>query len=159
MTERSIRLDRRLDNPAPDSPGPWFHVQGINGTDVYVHFTQVEDGRNVVNGLMMLGDRVSPEQLRDVPLAQVEHLANAPADVDAEEFIQGLQPLQRRNGEPPEEFAKRVAWYYRIFAATSRSPAKAIAEKSNVPVKTVHWWIQEARRLGALPPGRHGKVG
>jgi len=158
VVDRDLKLIR--EHGAPPVPlRRWYRVDGLDGPDVFVHFAEDEQGRNVVDTVLVTGGRILSDHLRDTSVGQIERLANTPAEIDAERFIRELTPLARRSGEPPEEFANRVAWYYRIFSAASRSPAKAIAETSNVPVGTVRWWIREARRLGALPPGRRGSVG
>lgn len=69
------------------------------------------------------------------------------------------EPLSRPDGTDPEAFAKQVARAYNEAIVTSPSPAKLLAEEAGVPVTTVHRWIREARRRGALPPARKGRAG
>lgn len=139
--------------------GSWHPIDGLEPLDVLVHFRAEHDGRKIVDSVLIRGDRVSAEQLRDLPLGQIERLANTPPDQDVDQFFRELQPLVREQHRSPEAFAKMVALYYNMFSAKHASPAKAISEHANVPVGTVRWWIREARRLGTLPPGRQGKVG
>lgn len=63
--------------------------------------------------------------------------------------------LTRPDGSNPAAFALAVAGAYREAVAEDRDrPAKLIAEASGVPVTTVHRWIREARRVGALEPAK-----
>lgn len=66
--------------------------------------------------------------------------------------------------KPPEgrltnEFLEDVADAYRWFTDARKAPAPAISEAANVPVRTVHRWIYEARKRGILPPARAGRAG
>jgi hypothetical protein len=84
-----------------------------------------------------------------------------------------LQPSQRRrakrrtaerlnelrDGGLSDEFFTELAKIYREAAAETRAPAKRIADELDVPVKTVHRWVREARLAGALPRARKGAAG
>jgi hypothetical protein len=139
--------------------GSWHQVGGLEPLEVLVQFRQEENGRKVVDAVLIKSERVSAEQLRDVPLGQIERLANAKPDMEVERFFRELRPLERYRHESAEYFAAKVATYYHMFSARHASPAKAISEHAGVPVGTVRWWIREARRLGKLPAGQRGKVG
>lgn len=56
----------------------------------------------------------------------------------------------------PDSFYEKVAEQYLAAAAASARPAAELAERSDVPVSTVHRWVKEARRRGLLPRGRRG---
>lgn len=63
-------------------------------------------------------------------------------------------PLTRPDGTDPDGFARRVAEAYADAVAARQSPAEAIREEADVPLATARGWIREARRRGALAPGR-----
>jgi hypothetical protein len=72
----------------------------------------------------------------------------------------GREPVRRPSTSPyPDSFYAAVAKAYREFMASDRAPAARLAEEAEVPVRTVHTWVQEARRRGHLPKGQQGKVG
>lgn len=62
-------------------------------------------------------------------------------------------------GRITAEFLGDIAEAYRWYTAAGKSPAPAISEVANVPVRTVHRWIYEARKRGILPPARQGRAG
>lgn len=64
-----------------------------------------------------------------------------------------------RDGGLTEAFFAELARIYREASAQTRAPAKLIADEIDVPVKTVHRWVREARLAGALPPARKGAAG
>lgn len=60
----------------------------------------------------------------------------------------------------PEDFYVQVAAHYRVaLRYSSARPAVWLAERSDVPLRTVHRWVAEARKRHHLPPGRKGKAG
>lgn len=131
-------------------------------TDVWVHFGQDSAGRWVVDGLYVDGGRVLAEDLRSIPIGQIERLTNVGtlrpgSQAGGVELVE--DKLVRRQEDSPEMFARKVARQYRYYSSVSSSPTKALAEAAEVPMTTARWWIREARRLGELPPGRRGKVG
>ncbi|MFF2215028.1 hypothetical protein [Streptomyces antibioticus] len=62
-------------------------------------------------------------------------------------------------GRLTDDFLEEVADAYRWFTEARRPPAPAIAETADVPVRTVHRWVYEARKRGILPPARAGRAG
>lgn len=66
-------------------------------------------------------------------------------------------------GRITDEFLQNIAELYRWAVESGRPPAIAIAHTSTdgheVPVRTVHRWIAEARKRGFLPPAIKGKAG
>lgn len=64
-----------------------------------------------------------------------------------------------REGGLTEAFFAELARVYREASEQTRAPAKLIADEIDVPVKTVHRWVREARLAGALPPARKGAAG
>lgn len=67
--------------------------------------------------------------------------------------------LRPPEGRLTDEFLKRIASAHRYFAARGPAPAREIAERANVPVRTVHRWVLKAREKGFLPPARRGRAG
>lgn len=133
----------------------WQAIEGaIDGARLYVTWAKRDDGRSELSGLCVQASPVTSDLLRAIPVAR---LGRVPA---AERFdVTELAPLRRRKDDAPEEFADRVAWYYRVFGQMTSHPAKAIADHSHVPVGTVRGWIREARMRGKLPPGTRGRAG
>ena len=133
----------------------WQRVDGaIDGARLYVTWTTHADGRSDLTGICVEGVPVTGEMLRSIPVGRLSRAH------DAEPFdLAELTPLRRRHGENPDEFAARVAWYYRVFSQITPHPAKAIAQHSHIPVGTVRGWIHEARARGKLPPGTRGRAG
>lgn len=77
---------------------------------------------------------------------------------------EGLPPGRIPHIKPPEgrltdDFLNDVAEAYRWFTETGSPPAPAIAQIADVPVRTVHRWVYEARKRGILPPARTGRAG
>ncbi|MWA02183.1 hypothetical protein F8568_017735 [Actinomadura sp. LD22] len=138
----------------------WQAVDGIHpGARVYVRWRTEAGARPVVTGFCAAGD-ITTDVLRAVPVSRLENLRVLLDQARSkDDFLAELVPLTRHKGEAPEEFSNRVAYYYRIFAASSSSPTKDLAEHSGVPLPTVRGWIREARLRGLLPPGTRGKAG
>jgi hypothetical protein len=125
--------------------------------------------------------------LRAFPLAAIEAEANGPlrdevlAGIDGDVHLtlsgEGRkpgEPRKRRTPAPetdltlelpatkpyPDDFYRAVARrYIDAFRFGGARPAALIAEANDVPLKTVHRWVAEARKRGMLPPGRRGKAG
>ena len=70
-----------------------------------------------------------------------------------------LPQVKPPQGKLTDEFLKDVAAAYRWYADAQKAPAPAISEMAEVPVRTVHRWIYEARKRGILPPARTGRAG
>lgn len=62
-------------------------------------------------------------------------------------------------GRLTDDFLRDVAEAYQWFAEAKQPPAPGIADIAEVPVRTVHRWIYEARKRGILPPARTGRAG
>lgn len=161
--------------------------QGADGA--HVRYARDESGRWVITDVYVHGPGLTGETLRGLSLARIEAMQNGPKAVDPGSADDGdltLGELRRRgaevtehekrrrkkldgvvtrgglsrpDGRDPDEFYSEVATAYRQYAEASKSPAAAMAQEAEVPVKTVHRWISEARRRGHLPPGRRGRVG
>jgi hypothetical protein len=89
----------------------------------------------------------------------------SPADLDSafRRVYREVPPIKLER--PPrnridESFLREVALAYRLAVAAGRSPLKAIAEDSGIPVGTVARWVARARspEFKILPPAETGKV-
>lgn len=139
----------------------WQAIDGLSESSrVYVRW-EWNDGRAQVAGICVTGAPIRASTLRSIPVGRLENIPKAAVEGlgTPDKFLSGLAPLSRDKSDDPEDFAERVAWYYRVFAGLSSKPAKAIADHSGVPVTTVRGWIREARLRGKLPPGTKGKAG
>jgi hypothetical protein len=106
-------------------------------------------GRPTVVELHLSGRVIAAEDLRAIPIGQIE--AEAAASTDR-------SPLHpRQPGESAEAFSARVADAFKAVAATTRWPATTLAREAGVAVGTVHRWIGEARLRGMLPPASRRK--
>lgn len=63
------------------------------------------------------------------------------------------------DGRITDEFLENLAEMYRWLVESGKAPAPGIAETADVPVRTVHRWVGEARKRGFLPPGIKGRAG
>lgn len=70
-----------------------------------------------------------------------------------------MPQIKAPEGRLTDDFLQDVADAYRALTDTTKAPAPSIAESANVPVRTVHRWIYEARKRGILPPARAGRAG
>jgi hypothetical protein len=139
----------------------WRAVDGIHpDATIYVRWREVEGERPQVTGLCVVGEKVTADVLRSIPVSRLEAIAPTLVAQMAEgSALSGLEPLARREGEHPDDFSKRVAQHYRRFAAASSKPTKDLAGHAGVPLPTMRSWIREARLRGYLPPGTRGKAG
>lgn len=164
MADPRIELALLDEPPVLTSDGSeWYRVlrDGVE-TEVLIHFGQDEHHRWIVDNLLIRDGRIRADDLRAVPVGLVERLMNSRIITlgAAGSIVLGPPPpLERMADDNELDFALRVARQYRYFSAVSRSPAKQMAEEAGVPLSTIRWWLREARRLQALPPGRKGSVG
>jgi hypothetical protein len=137
-------------------PGPNLPEHAL-----FAQFKQAPSGRRVLTGLLLMGDAVTADVLRKIPVALVENsgnLSHTEARKQLTRARRGLQPLKRQPGQTPEEFSRLVAEHYKLWASLVPHPALSIAEEHSVPIPTVHTWIREARLRGFLPPGNRKKT-
>jgi hypothetical protein len=172
--------------------GTWLRVAGMSTRahreiSAYVRVSQVEDAwtgpRMVVSDVLISGmPAVHSEDLRDIPLGQIERLLRATVGATgqtserlpeprslsqilelANELPERPQPIGRpvkgADLEDRKRFARLVANSYKFYVARTPKPALAIAQAEGVPVGTVRRWIREARDLGVLEKGTQGKAG
>lgn len=62
--------------------------------------------------------------------------------------------MSRPTGRDTGDFYQRVADAYSEVRARTYAVAPALAEEADVPVRTVHRWIAEARRRGLIASPR-----
>lgn len=70
-----------------------------------------------------------------------------------------IPQIKAPEGRLTDDFLRDVADVYRWATDAQQAPAPAIAELADVPVRTVHRWVYEARKRGILPPARTGRAG
>ncbi|MQA78099.1 MAG: hypothetical protein GEV10_06415 [Streptosporangiales bacterium] len=125
---------------------------------MFARFEQGSTGRWLLTGVLLLGEAVTADRLRKVPVAALENSWNLTVDGgDFRAEVEALPPLKREPGMPPEEFSDLVAQHYTTWARYVAHPADAMAAEHGIKVPTVHTWIREARLRGFLPPARRGK--
>ncbi|MEU2734703.1 hypothetical protein ABZ656_04410 [Streptomyces sp. NPDC007095] len=70
-----------------------------------------------------------------------------------------IPQIKAPEGRLTDDFLKDVADVYRWATDSQQAPAPVISELADVPVRTVHRWVYEARKRGILPPARTGRAG
>jgi hypothetical protein len=166
--------------------GGWVYVP-TPGSDLEIRmrFAERPEGRlEAIDVWISRKEGISATALRNVPLAQIEALANSPVMAKAllekmhgpsatsEPELEGVKnrlaslapaepmPLPPAKLEvpasrkKPDTFYQEVATAYMTLASMDRRPATVLAEQNNVPITTVHRWVKEARARGFLAPGR-----
>jgi hypothetical protein len=120
-------------------------------------FRRTPAGRYVLAGLLIGGEALTADMLRQVPVAKLEELVNFEGREVFDE-IEALPPLKRADAPDPEDFSHLVAQHYRLWAKVVPNPATRMAVRAGVNVSTVHSWIREARLRGLLPAAKRGKA-
>lgn len=120
-------------------------------------FTKNENGRYVLSHVLLVGDAVTTDTLRRVPVVALENSKNITHDTVREE-VDKLPPLKREPGMSAEDFSRLVAQHYLTWARAVPHPASAMSADAKTKLPTVHTWIREARLRGFLPPARRGKA-
>jgi hypothetical protein len=129
----------------------------VGGVTARAAFRRTPAGRYVLAGLLIGGEALTADMLRQVPVARLEELVNFEGREVFEE-IDALPRLRRESGTDPEEFSRLVVRHYRLWAKVVPNPATRMAVRAGVNVSTVHSWIREARLRGLLPPAKRGKA-
>ncbi len=131
----------------------------VPGTTVAAQLKENEAGRYVLTGLLLLGEVVTADSLRKVPVAAIENTTNLSTGVYGKmrAELAKLPPLTRTPDMAPEDFSRLVAQHYNVWARYVPHPAAAMAAEAGAKVPTVHTWVREARLRGFLPPARRGK--
>ncbi|MBN6051308.1 hypothetical protein JYK22_05130, partial [Nonomuraea sp. RK-328] len=136
----------------------WHVGESVPGAGLAAGYTRDDAGRYVLSAVMLIGEAITAEVLRKVPVAALENSINIGATQVREE-IDHLPPLKRTQGMDPEDFSRLVAEHYRTWKKAVPHPAGAMAADAGVSVGTVHNWLREARIRKLLPPARRGKAG
>jgi len=169
------------------SPG-WFRVTlpGLVAEDrdveVFLAGAIGDHGKPVITGLALLGEQLSPGDLRRIPLGRLQAALGSPrrrewltttgnphplrelqdvADDGPDELFRrnDRRPrLKRPDGTDPSSFYGQVADAYRQYIQHSNKPAVEIATEAGVPVSTARRWINHARELGLLEKGQRGRA-
>lgn len=139
----------------------WYPQQStVPDTAMFAQTKQAPSGRWVLTGLLLLGEAITADKLRKVPVAALENSRNLSAGDAFEEMhaeLDQLPPLRRTDDMTPEDFSRLVAEHFKVWARYVPHPASAMAAEWKVKAPTVHTWIREARLRGYLPPARRGK--
>ncbi len=136
-------------------------TSGIPGVSLVAVYRRDRHGRLVVASLALVGvdNVITADTLRQVPLTALENSVNLTLGGDVNRAaLADLGPLRREPGMSPEDFSRRVAEHYKLWAAVVPHPAAAMAAENAVKVPTMHGWIREARLRGFLPAARRGKA-
>lgn len=136
----------------------WEVGVSVPGAGMAAGYTKNEAGRYVLSAVMLVGEAITSEILRKVPVAALENSINISASTVREE-VDKLPPLQRTSEMTAEEFSRLVARHYTTWTRGVPHPAGAMAADAGVTVGTVHNWLREARIRGFLPPAKRGKAG
>ncbi len=115
-------------------------------------------GRHVVSALLLVGEAITSDTLRRVPLAAMENAANLSREDVNRDALAALGPLSRDRADSAEDFSRLVAEHYKLWAVCVPNPAAAMAAEHKVKLATMHTWIRDARLRGLLPPARRGKA-
>jgi hypothetical protein len=116
----------------------------------------------VVVGLEVKGERLSPRDVKRLPLSSYIQAATAHRKGEK----QALDKLKAPKGGPQRgrstEFYREIADFYRALVAQGvRYPAAEIARRKRIDPGTVHQWIYRARELKFLerPTKSEGRTG
>jgi hypothetical protein len=145
--------------------GDWhgyFLDVAVPDAALVVRFSEGASGRRVLSGVLVLGDAITADQLRKVPVDALENSVNLGAenaDAKKDADLAKLRPLVRTADMSPEDFSRLVAEHFKVWARYVPHPAAAMAAEWKVKAPTVHTWIREARLRGFLPAARRGKAG
>jgi hypothetical protein len=139
-------------DPRPDADG-WidlervWHPQGLEREHIRVRVVPDETGRLGLRELHFLdiGEPITAKRLRALRLGALELMVTMPVESSG---ASKLKPPAGRGY--PDEFYERVAAAYRVAAARTGRPVRAIAAEAGVPRSTAARWVKEARRRGKL---------
>jgi hypothetical protein len=136
-------------------PGPG----GIPGAVMWTQAKSNADGRKVLTGLVVVGEGITAESLRKIPVSVIEQ-AMAESSAGTEEQMRAelakLSPLER-GSLSAAEFSRLVADHYKVWARYTSNPAAGMSGEWGVKSGTMHGWIREARLRGLLPEAERGK--
>jgi hypothetical protein len=108
-------------------------------------------GRFIISELTIIGNSVSSDILRHIPIQSIEDEANWEVAKNLDALFLELPPLDRNNFDNPASFSEAVSVYIRAAALISSKPVLQICEMFDLPGPRVHAWVREARLRGDLP--------
>jgi hypothetical protein len=135
----------------------WEVGTSVPGAGLAAGYTKNEAGRYVLSAVMLVGDAITSELLRKIPVAALENSLNISAS-DVREEVDKLPPLRRTPEMTSEGFSRLVAKHYTTWNRGVPHPAGAMAADAGVTIGTVHNWLREARIRKFLPPAKRGKA-
>ncbi|MFD8563894.1 hypothetical protein ACFV1N_42055 [Streptosporangium canum] len=135
----------------------WEVDATVPGAGLAAGYTKTEAGRYVLSAVMLVGDAITADVLRKVPVAELENSINISAS-EVREDVDKLPPLRRTPEVSAEDFSRLVAEHFKTWRRGVPHPAGAMAADAGVSVGTVHNWLREARIRGFLPPAKRGKA-
>lgn len=117
------------------------------------------DGRMVLTGLAVVGEGLSAESLRRIPVSVIEQaMAEKAAGTEEQREVEIAKlPALERGSLGAAAFSRLVAEHYRIWARYTANPGAEMARRWGFKGATVHGWIREARLRGFLPEAERGK--
>ncbi len=142
--------------------GTWTAWRGggskTRGLTMWSQVRPNADDRGVLTGLVILGDGITADSLRQIPVVVLEQAADLKGGSEdrMRRELAKLAPLERGDLSA-DEFAGRVAEHYRLWARFRSRPAAAMSEEWGVNLNTMHSWIRGARERGLLPEAERGK--
>jgi hypothetical protein len=74
-------------------------------------------------------------------------------------FVDEFRLEKSADGRITDDFLRNLSGMYLAAVNAKQAPAPFISARANVPVRTVHRWVAEARRRGFLPPATKGRAG
>lgn len=132
---------------------------GIPGAVMWAQVKPNADGRVVLTGLALVGDGITAESLRRIPVSIIEQESAKLAAGDREQMraeLDKLAPLER-GALSAGEFSSLLAEHYKVWARYTPKPAAGMSQQWGVKSATMHGWIREARLRGLLPEAERGK--
>lgn len=116
-------------------------------------------GRFVISELTIIGDSISSDILRHIPIQSIEDETNQEVAKNLDALFWKLPPLDRSEFDDPAKFSEAVSVYIRAAALISNKPVSQICEMFELPGPRVHAWVREARLRGDLPASTRSKSG
>lgn len=132
---------------------------GIPGGAMWARLAANADGRMVLTGLVLVGDGLTAESLRRVPVSVIERTTAEQAAGTEEEMRAELAelPALERGDRTPADFAELVASHYKVWARFTSNPVAGMSAGWGIKSGTVHAWVHDARKRGLLPEAERGK--
>lgn len=132
---------------------------GIPGAVMWAQVKPNADDRMVLTGLVLVGDGITAESLRRIPVRVIEQASAEVAAGNRDRMraeLAKLPPLERGTLSAGE-FSQLVADHYKVWARYTLKPAAGMSAEWGVKSATMHGWIREARLRGLLPEAERGK--